>query len=242
MEPTGHSTNTCQLRPLQTPGRYRAPEVERQICALLQSATAARFRLAEQSQEEALVYLFRELHRGGKQEAAWQIAELLTRRAAGYIARAANSRHLPQVYREQCMEDIQHQMLIDLMNLKPGCEFWEICFWRCLRFRAINALKKYDRIARSEFQPMPLEDGEGHQTDFLDERYDAGAPSVEETVVEQEWFRAILDQLPDEPRRAILLLAAGLSQEEVAQHLGKTVRTIYNWRRRAAALYEQHRH
>jgi RNA polymerase sigma factor (sigma-70 family) len=232
------------LQPLQTEGRTREPHVEAQIESLLRASSEAFWQRARQQdralpdwvQEEALVGILRIWNRRGDGEAAWKIAELLIERSARFV-----SQHIqcwPQLgpqHVEECIRDVQIQMLADLFNDGRGCEFWEVRFWLCLKRRLLNIVQKYRAVAEAERVPAPIEDDEGHTTDYFDR---VAAPEGL-SVQHRTEIREALALLTEQERIAFVLYHyEDWPQQEIAAHLKVTDRTVRNLLGRAEKRLE----
>lgn len=236
---TNRAYSLPTLRPLQIEGRYREPEVEAQI-TLLSHCAAAEFWLrvrqrdphaADYVQPEALVYLLREKVRSGDSDTAWKIAELLIERNTRYVTQLVQGwKRLSESQKEECIYDVQARMLQDLFNLSRGCEFWEVRFWLCLRRRVTNIVQKYLTVADAEFNPEPLEDGEGNTRSFME---NVAAPDRMPAEMQVQ-LREALALLTEQERTAFVLYHyEDWAQEQIAQHLGVVDRTVRNLLTRA---------
>ena len=175
--PEAHPGTTASLRPL-TGGRYRTNEVEEQInWVLAMPAAEAGRRISETDgvdgpllKEEALVYLLREYQRRCRPLEAGSVAQALLLRSAPRIARWVQHGmpHAAEVHCEQCVEEIQTQMWVALQSDSPGCEFWEVAFWMCLKRRAMNSLDQFRRVAYAEVHPTIVSDETDQETSLLD--------------------------------------------------------------------------
>lgn len=223
------------LRPL-TGARYRTSEVEAQVRWILslRFSEACR-RIAEKDpsgapliKEEALVYLLRDYQRQGCVREAGLVAQTLLERSAPRIARWVE-RGLPgaaEVHREQCLEEIQTQMWVALQSDSPGCEFWEIAFWMCLKRRTMNCLDQFRRVAYAEVHPTFASDESDQETSLMDLMPDRGLEDVQARIEMQE----ALDRLPADQRQALhLFYRESWSQQQIAQQFGVADRTIRNW-------------
>ncbi|HZO88145.1 MAG TPA: sigma-70 family RNA polymerase sigma factor [Chthonomonadaceae bacterium] len=245
--PTTPDRPLSPLRPLQTEGRYREPQVEAQIQFLLACPPQEfwrRARLQDRSaaewvQDEALVSILRHRNRRGESEAAWQIAELLIERSARFIYQHIRCwRQLTAQQVEECIRDVQVQMLQDLFSEERRCEFWEVRFWLCLKRRLINLVQKYRAAAEAEMEPSPIEDDEGRATDFFDR---VSAPDTLSAQQRAEIAEA-LALLTDQERTVFVLYHyEDWPQQQIAAHLNVTDRTVRNLLSRAQKRLEHWR-
>ena len=227
--------NAAPLRPL-TGGRYRTPEVEQQVRWLREKGIAeARAIVSERDdsgapiiKEEALVYLLREYQRRGCDREAASIATALLARSAPRIAGWV-LRGLPgvaEVHREQCLEEIHSQMWTALQSDAPGCEFWEIAFWLCLKRRAMNCLDQTRRVAYTEIHPIVVSEDSDVGTNLVELLADRGIEDLQARIEMQE----ALDRLPPDQRQAVhLFYREQWSQQQIARQFGVADRTIRNW-------------
>ena len=227
--------NETPLRPL-TGDRYRTSEVEAQIRWILAMPfSEACLRVSEKDasgnpliKEEALVYLLRDYNRRHCAREAGKIAQTLLDRSAHRIARWVQ-RGLPNassVHCEQCLEEIQTQMWVALQSDSPGCEFWEVAFWMCLKRRAMNCLDQFRRIAFSEVHPVLASDETDQSTSVLDLMPDHSIEDVQARIEMQE----AVNRLPADQRQALhLFYREQWSQQQIAEQFGVADRTIRNW-------------
>ena len=238
--------STAFLAGFQTEGRTREPQVEAQVQTLLRVPRPLFWQQARQSdrktptwvQEETLVCMLRVWNRSphtADKETAWDIADLLIERSARFIHQHVSCWKLSPQHVEDCKRDVQVQMLQDLFNDSRGCEFWEVRFWLCLKRRLLNIVQKYRGVAEAEFAPNPIEDDEGHATDYFDKVAAGNQLSAHERVEVREALRA----LPEQERRAFVLYHyEDWSQEQIAEALQITARTVRNLLARAQKRLE----
>ena len=237
------------LAGFQTEGRTREPQVEAQVQKLLHAPPSAFWHDARQQdrkssdwiQEETLVCMLRIWNRSANRadkESAWEIADLLIERSARFVTQHVSCWKLSPQHIDDCKRDIQVQMLQDLFNDSRGCEFWEVRFWLCLKRRLLNIVQKYRSMAQTEFAPAPIEDEEGHATDYFERVTDGEALSAQDRVEVREALRV----LPEQERIAFVLYHyEDLSQEQIAQQLKVTDRTVRNLLSRAQKRLEEWR-
>lgn len=228
--------------PLQTSGRAREVEVELQITQLLGSPSDLFwYRLKAEDrqeedwiQEETLVYFLRFYHRKSDSNAAWRVAELLIERSAKYIRRqVAVWKSLTQDQQEECIRDVQEQMLLDLFNDQPNCEFWEVRFWLCLKRRILNRVQKYRRQREFEVDTAPTHDEDNEYQADRDSRF---ADTSALTPQQQAEIKAALATLKDNERIAfVLFYYHDWPQQDIANRLGVTDRTVRNLLTKAEA-------
>lgn len=235
------------LRPLQKTGRYRETLVEQQIQSLL-SCTAVEFRrrlrVKDRSaddylREETLVYFLRERQHAGDTHAAGEIARLLVERSAGFLARNLTCwRQLAPHQVEDCLRDAQMRMIQDLFSEDAQCEFWEVRFWLCLKRRLLNCVARYNRTADNEIHPEPPPESAGAPGDWWETRLSDAAPTPHECAELGE----ALSLLSERERQVFVLYhAERWTQQEIAQQLQITDRTVRNILGRAEARLQQWR-
>ena len=245
----GQTTETAAaslLQPLQTQGRTREASVEAQIMRLLQCDAGTfwfRVRLADRAasdwvQEEALVGLLRIRNRQGDSDAAWHLAELLIERSAGFIERNLRPWRLTNAQAEDCIRDIQEQMLLDLFNDGRGAEFWEVRFWLCLKRRLLNFVQKYQKIADNEVAAFGGQDDEDNGENTLTRLADPRAVSPQQ----QAEIGEALALLTDKERAAfVLFYQHQWQQQQIADRLQVTDRTVRALLKKAEARLAQWR-
>jgi RNA polymerase sigma factor (sigma-70 family) len=232
-------TTPPRLRPLQTPGRTREATVEAQISRYLHSPAALLWRHAAVRdhhdanwvQEETLVALLRVWHAEGDATLVDRALEILLARSAAKIARQVNCWRIPPQHVEDCVSEIQTQMIEALLSPERGHEFWEVRFWVCLERRIHTTARRY----RSQADPIvsldPIEDSEGHETARLDQ-IAADCP-----VSPHQWaeYHEALSLLTERERCAFVLFRGEQwKQSEIAELLGVTDKTVRNLLHRAA--------
>ena len=229
------------LNRLQAEGRTREPHVEAQAQRLLNAPLAEFWHTARQPdrkapdwiQEETLVCLLRAWNRSarkGDKETAWQIADLLIERSARFIHAQVSCWQLSPQHVDDCKRDVQIQMLQDLFNDSRGCEFWEVRFWLCLKRRLLNIVQKYRGVAQAEFAPVPVQDDEGHATDYFDKVADMEQLPAQTRVEVREALRLLTEQ---ERAAFVLYHYEDWPQEQIALQLKVTDRTVRNLLTRA---------
>ena len=242
--PSSQLNTNSLLLPLQVEGRTREPEVEAQVRALLRCAPAEfRFRLcledrncAEWAQTETLVALIRILHRCGEDEAAWDIAPILIKRSAGFLHKKLRVWRLNPTQMEDCLQEIQHQMILELFNTQAGAEFWEVRFWLCLERRLTDVTRRHQNRADREFSAdAPTGD---------EETAEAPLARIEDTrglsaQTRMEIREALASLTPSERTAFVLYRFEEWSQPEIADYLKVTDRTVRNLLNRAQQRLEQ---
>ena len=236
--PTPQINTDSLLLPLQVEGRTREPEIEAQIRSMLRCEPAGfRYRAcledrdcAEWVQPETLVGLIRILQRCGEMEAAWELVPVLVDRSAGFISKKLGVWRLTPQQKEDCIEEVQHQMVLELFNARAGAEFWEVRFWLCLERRLTDITRRHQARADREFSADAPANGEEGGESPLARMEDEHAISAQTRIEIQE----ALALLTIEERAAFVLWRwHQLSQPEIAAHLGVTDRTVRNLLQRA---------
>ncbi|WP_309689560.1 sigma-70 family RNA polymerase sigma factor [Armatimonas sp.] len=186
--------------------------------------------------EETLVYALRECTTRGDDETAWQLAELLTERVSGHIARQLAKWRLPEADADDVTRDLFALLFDALFSREPSGEFWEVRFWVCLDRRLWNLVEKrqasLDVQLSESTESETLEGGESSLM-RLAERH-PGPEALAE-------YGEALTVLAEHERLAVYLkYIEGLPEESddperqsVAKILGVTGRTVRNYLRRA---------
>lgn len=245
-----------RLAEFQAEGRTREPNVEAQVQALLAlprnlfwqrvrngpiPGTTEAHGTTGRIAEETLVCILRHWSRSEHlqdQEHAWEIAEILVERSNGYIYQHISTWKLAPQHIEECMRDLQVQMLQDLFNESRGTEFWEIRFWLCLKRRLLNTIRHYRILTENEVNADDSQDDEGNSVNFFDKV--ANSTSMSPQLIAEA--RQALRQLPDLVCKAFLLYHYyDFSQEEIAEHFQVTDRTVRNWLTRAHQKFKEWR-
>lgn len=188
---------------------------------------------------ESLVYFLREFYLRGEAEAAWQIAEILSRRIIRTIRRRlARWRRLPLEQFEEIEDNLTTTLYTEWFSLDPGQEFWEVRFAVCLERTISDELARHDRVARHETHLGKQEDDESGELDPWEAIPDTPTIDAETKVIMQ----SALDYLPEPLRTAFYLYHyADWTEEHIARHLGVVSRSVRNYLRRAEQHLEQWR-
>jgi RNA polymerase sigma factor (sigma-70 family) len=226
------------LQPLRSEGRFRETHVEQQVQSLLHSdMRSIRSRIAirdrgakEWVQEETLVCLLRILHRKGDREGAWQVAEMLVERVAGFLSRHISLWHLAPHHAEECARDVQDQLLIDLFNEKEQAEFYEVRFWLCLKRRLLNVIQRYRRVGETELLSSSLHTSDEDTEDTILRLPDQSALSLQ---IQAEVVDALATLKVQERAAFVLYHKENWSQIEIAERLQVSERTVRNLLTRA---------
>jgi RNA polymerase sigma factor (sigma-70 family) len=226
------------LHAMQADGRTREPRVVAQINLLLHTPRTEFWRRARQRehtspdwiQEEALVALLRIWERQGDAETADRIAELLIERTARKIARQIACWKLAPHYVEECMRDVQAGLIEAIYSNERNHEFWEVRFWVCLERRINNAVRRYRSLMERETAPRIHEFEDGKETETLEM-----LPELEPVTPHQYAEVSEALALLTEQERLAFVLYNGeqWSQQEIAEHLQVTDRTVRNLLTRA---------
>jgi RNA polymerase sigma factor (sigma-70 family) len=221
------------LTSLQTDGRTREPRVEAQLRDLLNAPRAEFWRRAavrdhtslDWIQEETLVGLLRIWDREGDAKTADRIAELLIERTARKITRHIACWKLASKQVVECTQDVQISLIEAIYSGERSHEFWEVRFWVCLERRINNAVRKYRTQTDHETTLQPLEDEDGHLTERI-ETFAAATPISPQERVEMSEALALLTE--NERVAFVLYNGEQWSQQEIADHLNVTDRTVRN--------------
>jgi DNA-directed RNA polymerase specialized sigma24 family protein len=220
----------------------RTEEEIQQLCGVRSRARRERL-LARQPagdpsrlREETLVYALRECAVRGDDEIAWGIAELLTERVSGHIARQLAKWRLPQEDADDITRDLFALLFDALFSREATGEFWEVRFWVCLDRRLWNLVEKRQASLDAQLsESSEQEASESGESSML--RIRDGGPGPEALA---EYGEA-LKVLAEHERLAVYLkYIEGLPEESddserqtVAKIMGVTGRTVRNYLRRA---------
>lgn len=231
----------------------REKSVEGQICALCAIGERSRQRWllqaagrdsAERLQEETLVYFLREYERRGESDIAWHIAEGLSERVSGHVARKLARWRLTPEESDDCARDLFAALWEALFSHEAPAEFWEVRFWVCLDRRLWNLVEKRQAVRDNELRPgdASSEDADGDsaadEVSAFGRLVDSGAGP--ETLAEHKEALALLTE--NERLAVYLCRVEGLPEESedpqrvtAAKILGVTGRSVRNYLRRAEA-------
>ena len=186
--------------------------------------------------EETLVYALRECAKRGDEETAWGIAELLTERVSGHIARQLAKWRLPQEDADDVTRDLFALLFDALFSQEATGEFWEVRFWVCLDRRLWNLVEKRQASLDAQLsESSEQEASENGESSMLRIRDSGPGP---EALAE---YGEALTTLAEHERLAVYLkYIEGLPEESddpkrqtVAKIMGVTGRTVRNYLRRA---------
>ncbi len=246
--------DTFTLRPLTRTRKdngalyVREKEVEAQLkhLATLSEKQRRRALLAEGNdklREETLVYALRECAQSGDTETAWAIAERLTERISGHIARQLSKWRLPPDDADDCTRDLFAALFEALFDPSSAGEFWEVRFWVCLDRRLWNLIEKRQATLDAQLREAEAPEGGGHemaegggQETLLSRMHDRSLGPEERALLS-----AALNHLSENERLAVYLTKVeGLPEESddparatAASVLGVTGRSVRNYLKRA---------
>lgn len=224
-------------RPLSR-GYTREAPVETEISALLELTPADRRRWvraagleSEELSPECMIYFMREYLSTGDSDTAWLAAERLVQRMARRITRRLSVwQSLTPYHKEEIDEALRERLYRVWLSREPENEFWEIRFNFCLD-RALA--DEIDRVQRQLKHEETIEPEAGASLDPWDIFEDVRAMSPEDAAI----VAAAVAALPEPPRNAFWLHAREeWTEEEIAERLGCTSRTVRNHLRRAKEL------
>ncbi len=244
--------DTFTLRPLtrtrkdngQLYVREKEVEVQLKSLATLSEKQRRRALLAEGNdklREETLVYALRECAQSGDTETAWAIAERLTERVSGHIARQLSKWRLPPDDADDCTRDLFAALFEALFDRSSAGEFWEVRFWVCLDRRLWNLIEKRQATLDAQLREAEAPEGshessEGGQESLLSRMHDRSLGPEERAMLS-----AALSHLSENERLAVYLTKVeGLPEESddparatAASVLGVTGRSVRNYLKRA---------
>lgn len=144
--------------------------------------------------------------------------------------------------RDRLVAHVMDLVLTDRQSYSENLDFFEVRFDRAIRLLRID---KYRRVARHEVGKVPLEydDGSGeivHETEEALASMRENIRSNEEDLTYRISLRRAIDALPDEERKVIELILAGVTIESndpnevsIVKLLGGVEKTVRNRRDRA---------
>ena len=214
-----------------------------QLCGL--SPRARKERLQKEApagaparlREETRVYVLRECVARGDNDLAWQLAERLTERVSGHIARQLAKWRLPVEDANDVTRDLFALLFEALFSQEAAAEFWEVRFWVCLDRRLWNLVEKRQAVLDAKLAESDeafLGEGEG----------EARLTRLADTTLGPETlllYGDALSVLAENERLAVYLkYIEGLPEESedpkrqtIAKILGVTGRSVRNYLRRA---------
>jgi RNA polymerase sigma factor (sigma-70 family) len=220
--------------------------VEEKIdCALVGGFTEAirRARIRDQTSSdfivsECLVYLIREAKRTGKDRESETLLQLLLGRCEANLKGTIRNDGIPnpEQLRDDILQHLATKFALDAVEGSGRLDYFECRFNRAfaaLRIDFYNreAALSNQTVAEISYAGDDLA-GDEHANDIVD------SGSWHSSSVENHLFAkqvaAFVDRLPTEERQAIILCRVwNLTQEDAAQRLGVSVKTIYNRLKRA---------
>jgi RNA polymerase sigma factor (sigma-70 family) len=180
---------------------------------------------------ETMVCLIRERSAAGDEDGAWALMMQLLKRCEKSIKRNCFSwQGLSPYQREEAEEAILCALFTEWRSLAPEHEFWEVRFALVLKRKTLDELSRQARVVANETTLSPQDDGDGSALDpwetFVDLR-DLGPEA-------RALIGAALGQLPEHERKALMLHQYfRWTEEEIAEHLKVTSRSVRNYLTRA---------
>jgi len=229
MNEADHNPDIAAARQ-SAPGKRREyvpePDARGDLCELLALPVVEALRSAPDRRPEALVAYLRARLSAGDEVTAWHVCESLLRITAPYLVRQLGKwRWIDADTREDMKQDLAIRLYDEWFGRTGEHRFWEVRFWHCMRMRLIDTLRKRN----PGFALVPLADTDSASGGALPEP-PARGPSVEERAV----ALAVLGSLPEELRRVFLMKHyERLTEDEIAQRVGVTSRTVRNMLKRA---------
>ena len=175
---------------------------------------------------EALVTLLRRCALAGEDDGAWQIANEITERVKGRLARALTLWRLDQPVStaEEVVDEFLTALYETLFDLSPREQFWEIRFWVAFDRRVIRIMQakraELDRVANFNLD----EDTAEHSA-----ASSVSVPRLTETIdpLTNAMISDALTQLSQNERTAFLLKhVAGIPESSIKVDGAPTIATI----------------
>jgi DNA-directed RNA polymerase specialized sigma24 family protein len=242
----------------------RHPSVDAQIIEATRLSTPQLLARAKEQdktkpgflKEECVVYFIRQAAFAQDSETVNSLTEALLRRCASWTVRRFRAFGLERTDAEEAYQDLVADMIDSIIDpTNDDGEFFQIRFWRALRYRLIKSFDKRTRRARRGLTHDSLSEAAGgskslsdHGTELddnvsLEEVIGSGedvARDVEVRILSEEALRAIRDK---RHREAFVLRhfeGWQLETQEpdhpsLSDYFGVTDRTIRNWLRTAQA-------
>lgn len=188
------------------------------------------------------MYALREFAARGDDEAAWEIAQILTERIGGHVARQIARWRLSSEDADDCVRDLFAVLFDALFDRSAAAEFWEVRFWVCVDRRLWNLVEKRQATADALTEDTDRND-EGDALESRLQRIADDAAGPEELAQRQ----AALAILTENERLAVYLkVVEGLVEESddpdrmtIARMLGVSGRSVRNYLRRAETKLEE---
>jgi hypothetical protein len=228
------------LFPLQK--RTRSAAVTAQLAEMSRlSQSAVRRRAAETDPErrlerETLIALVRGYGRAGNKDAADTILVLLVQRVTSAVA-AKVSRWAGMTPEDKT--DAQRQMIVQICeqvsSLSQTAELWECNFTWCFNQRSITL---WHRLTDRKVATVSAEtqNSDGESRDRLEQQPD---PADRFADIELRELVALVSGGSAKRSQAIFLRMSGFSEEEIAERLDVTSRTLRNWTTEARAVWKR---
>lgn len=174
---------------------------------------------------EAVVALLRMWAAQDEMDGAWRLAEILVRGIQPFLRKSlARYAWLSPDAREDLARDLALRLYEEWFAGDGQHAFWEIRFWHCLRLRIIDLLRK-GRVAASDLVPG---------AELIETMSGVSGGALQQPDVDRIAALALLAKL-DEPLRRTFVMKhyAQFTDDEIADVMGVSARTIRNWLQRA---------
>lgn len=215
-------------------------QFERLPRTALLAALTQRSAQDERAAEETLVHFLRRAHRADDNRVTAILAQEITHRVSGRLARLARVWRLghPPDLAEDVIDEVLTDIYDQLLSGDASSKFWEIRFWVCFNRRALNIMRK----RRAEIDQVVAEEDDAQDEDSQERVYDVQAPL---SRFDQPETMAIvsdaLSRLPQNQRTAFLLKHwSGYPEENgandtqsIASMMGVSGRTVRYYLARA---------
>lgn len=212
----------------------RSPEIEKQIAECLALSEADfrvrlainKFNSANFLKGETLVCLLGLAHKGNLFQVG-DIAERLTQICENLVRKFLRSKDSRENFIEEAIGEISGEMLIQILGrAEKSYDFWEVNFYSSLERLTNNYLRKHGAKSRltDTFSELSNHENE-NEFDFENRLEDFGTLTIEKKLEIKE----ILGKMTGENRQIFIFhLVSGWTQEQIAEILGITARTVRN--------------
>lgn len=232
------------LRPLHRPGRTRTALVTAQLAELSRLPRASVLRRAAATQaahrweRETLIAVIRAYRRAGDNPAAEAVTGCLVKRLRGAIqAKVSAWETLGKADGEDAAGEAVLKIIGYVSNLTPTEEFWECNFTQCFNQRMNTILTTLTRHPlRTTSLTLGNDDSEARDGLAELEDFQAQRPFMD---IEIQETIAALSQANPQMGEYLFLRREGFTDEEIAAQLGKTSRTLRNWKEQARQFLSQ---
>lgn len=211
--------------------RRREPHVVAELQMLKVTPAIVALTKLEELSAETLVTAYRACVRRCHRQAAEHIRRAMVRRIAPYLqSRLSRVPWRDNEERQDVEAELASVLYEQWQRLDGPAEFWEVRFWRCLSMRLVEVLRSV-RHHRREVTGIDYGGSEHGETGTNGEDGTGGISPGRVAMA------IAMDHLDPELRCVVVLkVRMGWTEEEIARHIGKSVRTVRNMFRRARRI------